>query len=269
MITSVSGLVVFPIKSFDGIAVDQVRLLRSGAIAGDRRFAVIDEEGRFVNAKRTAVIQRIRAEFAGWSVEGRFATVTLSGPEIETTRFSGDGWQAEMGTFLTETLGSTVRIVEDVSTGFPDDLDSPGPTLVTTATLAAVSAWFGLTLEETARRFRTNVVISADEAFTEDRWLGPEGAVQIVRIGDVPLIAVNPCQRCVVPTRDSRTGDVLTGFQKAFAERRESSLPEGVVRKRFTHYYRLAINTRPVAGFAGGVVALGDELCSVSWNSGL
>jgi uncharacterized protein YcbX len=264
----VESLVVYPIKSLDGVGVDVVRLLPSGAIAGDRRFALVDAEGRFVNGKRMAVLQRVRAEFHGWSAEGSFAAVTVSGPDLETRRFEGIAWGEELAEHLAGLVGMPVRVIENCETGFPDDLESPGPTLISKATLATVGEWFGLSVEETARRFRTNVVVTALEAFAEDRWFGPAGSARVVTIGEVPLVVVNPCQRCVVPSRDSRTGEVLSGFQKEFARRREASLPEDVVRERFNHFYRLAINTRPLPGYTGGSIRVGDAVCRLPGREG-
>ena len=39
------------------------------------------------------------------------------------------------------------------------------------------------------------------------------------QIGDVHWLGVNPCQRCVVPTRDSTSGELTAGFQKVVRQR--------------------------------------------------
>lgn len=258
---SVATLTVFPIKSLDGVAVPSVRLLPSGAITGDRRFAFVDADGRFINAKRTAAMHRLRAEFEDFFVEdGLFSAVTLTSPDGVRLRFAGTNWKEDAEPYLSRYFGREVRVVENVETGFPDDLESPGPTLLSTATIATVADWFGLSTEETTRRFRANIVVAATEPFAEDRLFGPAGSAPVIQVGAVPLVAVNPCQRCVVPTRDSTTGDVLTGFQKEFAQRREAALPARVSRERFNHYYRLAVNTRPLPGFAGGMIRQGDAV---------
>ncbi len=257
---SVATLTVVPSKSLDGVTVPSVRLLPSGAIAGDRRFALVDAEGRFVNGKRTPAIHRLRAEFDGLSLDGQFSAVTLTGPDGARRRFAGETWSADVVPYLSDYFDMAVRVIENAVTGFPDDLDSPGPTLLSTATIATVAEWFGLSVEETTRRFRANVVLTAAEPFAEDLLFGTAGAAPVLRIGAVRLIAVNPCQRCVVPTRDSRTGDVLAGFQKEFARLRQASLPEAVARDRFNHFYRLAVNTRPLPEFSGGEIHTGDAV---------
>ena len=61
---------------------------------------------------------------------------------------------------------------------------------------------------------------------------------------DVVLEGINPCQRCIVPTRDSRTGEPSPDFAQIFRARRAETLPPWANRARFNHFYRLAVNTR-------------------------
>ena len=73
------------------------------------------------------------------------------------------------------------------------------------------------------------------------------------------LEAVNPCARCAVPGRDSRTGLVENSeFAKVFAEKRRKSLPEWAEPARFDHFYRLAVNTRIPPSEDGKKIAVGD-----------
>jgi len=78
------------------------------------------------------------------------------------------------------------------------------------------------------------------------------------RIGDVTVLGVNPCQRCPVPSRDTSTGLADPDFQRRFAAKREATLPPWVVKTRFNHYYRLAVNTRIPPSEAGKVLRPGD-----------
>ena len=56
-------IVIYPIKSLDGKIVDQAKISPGGALAFDRRWAIVDADGKIVNAKRTAKIQQIRSQF--------------------------------------------------------------------------------------------------------------------------------------------------------------------------------------------------------------
>jgi uncharacterized protein YcbX len=54
---------LYPVKSLAGIAVPKVSVLASGALAGDRAYALFDQQDRFVNAKRYAQIHQVRSRF--------------------------------------------------------------------------------------------------------------------------------------------------------------------------------------------------------------
>ena len=62
--------------------------------------------------------------------------------------------------------------------------------------------------------------------------------------GAVTLLGINPCQRCIVPTRNSLDGNGDRGFQQQFVKARQAQLPYWVNRERFNHFYKLAVNTR-------------------------
>jgi len=74
--------------------------------------------------------------------------------------------------------------------------------------------------------------------------------------------AINPCARCVVPSRDARTGEAMPGFQKRFAELRQEHLPAGTSTAPFNHFYRFTVNTRIAATQAGKIIRVGNP----SWG---
>jgi uncharacterized protein len=59
-----SKILVYPIKSLDGVEVSQAQILEGGALANDREFAMFDEAGKYVNAKRTEKIHGLRSRSA-------------------------------------------------------------------------------------------------------------------------------------------------------------------------------------------------------------
>lgn len=245
-------ITIYPIKSLDGVDVESARLLSSGALEHDRQFAIVDAAGKFVNGKRTAAIHAIRAEY-----DLAALTVRLGG----AAEFSLREQQEEIAAWLSAALGLACMLVENTIVGFPDDVDAPGPTLISTSTLAAVTSWFpGFTLEETRRRFRTNLELAADAPFWEDQLVGDAGDEPAFQIGEAQFHGVNPCQRCVVPTRDTITGALTTGFQKTFAALREQHLPAWAPRGRFNHFYRLAVNTRLAPGQSRRQLRLGETV---------
>ncbi|MGB5709435.1 MAG: MOSC N-terminal beta barrel domain-containing protein, partial [Waterburya sp.] len=52
----VARLLVYPIKSLDRVDCDRVTILESGALEGDRSWAIFDPQGNFVNVKRNPKI---------------------------------------------------------------------------------------------------------------------------------------------------------------------------------------------------------------------
>lgn len=247
-------ILIYPLKSFDPVAVPESAVLPGGALQDDRRYAFFDEAGKVVNGKRSALVHRLRTEF------------DLGGPGV-TVRdgdagrtFHCDRDRAALAAYVGEKLGLPVRLDEDHVTGFPDDLDAPGPTVISTATLAAVADWFpGLGVDEVRRRFRANLEVDGVEPFWEDRLYTTAGRAVRFRAGGVVFEGTNPCQRCVVPSRDSADGTVWPKFGPTFSRLREGTLPAWADRSRFNHFYRLAVNTRP-ADSAGGRLRVGDDI---------
>jgi uncharacterized protein YcbX len=118
-----------------------------------------------------------------------------------------------------------------------------------------VGEWFGLTVDEARRRFRANVEFDGVEAFWEDQLYGSR-----FQVGDLIVDAINPCQRCVVPSRDALTGSQDVGFQKRFAELRKAEITASAKTELFTHYYRFAVNTRMARSEAGKMIRIGDAV---------
>ncbi len=246
-----SQISIFPIKSLDRLDLQSAELLPSGALKGDREFAIFDEDDRVVNGKRTAKVHGIRSQY-DWQTR----SVTLSADGLGVEIFHLDDDRSKIESWLSDFLGFKVHLKQDLVMGFPDDPASPGPTVISTQTIAMVASWYeGMTLGEMRSRLRTNLELDTAEAFWEDRLFGATDEVREFSIGAVMFQGVNPCQRCIVPTRDSISGEATSGFQKIFLKNRSATLPEAVDRSRFNHFYRLAVNTRSIDG---GIVTVGD-----------
>ena len=251
-----SSIRIYPIKSLDSLEVESATLTAAGGLLGDRQFALFDREGKFVNSKRTDRLHPLRTSYAPDLSWARFASTAGT----ETFSLADD--RSRLADYLSTLFGKHVELREQVEGGFPDDTDAPGPTVISTATLAAVAGWFpGLSLENVRDRFRTNLELAVPEPFWEDRLYATAGSVVRFRVGSVMLGGTNPCQRCVVPSRDPQTGDVWPRFTPQFAALRERHLPPWAERSRFNHFYRLAVNTRLVeAASAGQRLTVGDTV---------
>lgn len=247
---------VYPIKSLDGVALAQATVLPSGALQGDREFAIVDEQGRLVNGKRTPAMHQIRAHFA---LDQRCVSLRQQG-DTAGTEFHLDRDRDGIARWLSVYFGFPVQLVQNQTQGYPDDSVSPGPTVISTATLKTLTTWFpGLNLENLRQRFRSNLELGDSEPFWEDRLYGPDPQHPVAfHIGAVPFLGINPCQRCIVPTRTPNTGDTYPHFQRLFASQRQQSLPAWVNPAQFNHFYRLAVNTQVSPPAIARTIHVGD-----------
>jgi uncharacterized protein YcbX len=254
---SVRTITVYPIKSLDGIVVPAARILSGGALERDREFALLDENGKFINGKRDARIHRIRADY---DLERLIVSLRVV-EDSQAVAFHLVEQRKELERWFGDFLGGPVFIRRNQETGFPDDLESPGPTIVGSATLQEVGSWFGISDPvEVRRRFRPTIELATEEPFWEDRLFGISADTVGFQVGDVSIRGVNPCQRCVVPSRHPSTGGVIPDFQAVFIERREAKLPSWAEQSRFNHYYRLSVNTRIPPTEVGKWIRVGDAV---------
>jgi uncharacterized protein len=265
---TLTQMIVYPIKSLDGKIVTQSKISSGGALEFDRRWAIVDENGKVVNAKRTAKIQQLRSQFDFADPDRRLKISLQAGNNPTIYTFCLTTELSELALWLSGFFGFPVSLIENAIVGFPDDLNAYGPTIVSTATLEKVCEWFPeLSLVEVQRRFRTNLEISDVPAFWEDRLFGSPGTVAKFQLGNIQLNGINPCQRCIVPTRNALTGEISPKFQQIFSQQRQQMLMakvndwSGLI--RFNHFYRLAVNTQIPLIEAGKFLNTGDLLSSI------
>ena len=285
-------ITIYPVKSLDGVDVAEARVLPSGALEHDRRWQLTDMEGRVLNAKRSPLFHAIRAEF---DLDARLVTLAIDPlataargiPGVERLAgLAADTFPLVPGpdgpcAWLAEAFGIGVLLLERPDGGFPDDREAAGPTVISTATLVEVARWFRLDVDECRRRFRANLEIGGCDAFWEDSLASPARPElqpplldlppdlladpyadlpppepRAFSIGEVRFQATNVCRRCVVPSRDSRTGAVTEQFRDVFETWRGHTLPAGVDAAGWSHLYRLGVNTTPVV--AAGQCLVGN-----------
>lgn len=254
-------IVIYPIKSLDGKAVDRARISTGGALEFDRRWAIVDTNGRIVNAKRTSKIQQIRSRFDFGIGEDRLSVSLSTADNPSSQAFCLFTELDQVVNWLSEFFSFPVSLIENTAIGFPDDSVAYGPTIISTATLSTVCEWFPeFDLAEIRRRFRTNLELSDVPAFWEDQLFGDIGKVIDFQLGDLQFQGINPCQRCIVPTRNSLTGDTTDKFQQIFSQRRQQTISSKTSLSRFNHYYRLSVNTQILESESAKFLNVGDLL---------
>lgn len=253
----VTRIVLHPIKALDGVSVSSARISAGGTLEHDRDFALFDPNGRFVNGKANPDVHRLRSLF---DFETRCVTLSRQGSEVKHDFHVNRDRQA-LESWLGDFFGFPVRFEYQPPRGFPDDPDAFGPTVISQATLAAIGNWYPeLDFDNVRLRFRANIEIDGVSAFWEDRLFDAPGTVVDFTIGPVRFEGINPCQRCVVPSRNPRSGEVYPGFQKIFAAKRQETLPAWTTRSHFNHFYRISVNTRIAASEQGKEIRVGDEI---------
>jgi uncharacterized protein YcbX len=162
---------------------------------------------------------------------------TLTAPD--GTAFRWD--DPDLPAALSDDLGRAITLRRDLA--LMQDLGDS--ILVTTqATLAAVARALGRELD--LRRFRTNIHVVLDDAtapYAEEGWEGRR-----LRVGDVVLDLLHPCERCVIPTRDPDT------------QVKDPNILKWLTRE---HRGLFGINARVGGGDIRGTVRVGDQVALV------
>ena len=256
----VDRLRVYPVKSLDPYEPDAAAVRPAGGLTHDREFALVDGDGDYVNGKNERRIHRLRSSFEPPGV----VTLHPTGDPDGAVTFDLDtaAGRSDATDWLTDFFGYPVSIERDERGGFPDDTHAAGPTVVSTATIETVADWFDLSTESMRRRLRANVEVGGVPAFWEDRLYPADSRDRVVRftVGDATFEGVNPCQRCVVPSRDPDTGEEIEAFTERFVERRAATKPDWAGEAWFDHEFRLMVNTRVPEPTVGERVAVDDPV---------
>lgn len=181
----------YPVKSLGGERLASATVEARGLV-GDRRWAVVDADGKLGSGKSTRRFRTIDGLLHLAASTGPGGVPEVTGP---FGRLRAD--DPALASALHAHLGADVHLSVETEVRHHDD----GPVhLVTTAGLRWLAAQLGTEepLEDLARRFRPNLVVDADgDASVEDDW--PAGTE--LEIGDeVRLRITKPTVRCVMTT---------------------------------------------------------------------
>ena len=221
----ITGLRLFPVKSFGGVDLAESVVTPLG-LDGDRRWAVLDSDGRTLTSPERAVLFGVRAEPTATGVRltrgDHTQHVETPGPDapmVPTSLSRVDRLRAAdpaASRWLSEVIGREVVLVhqgDDLARsvspghgGLPGDRLSLADTnplhLVSVSSVDRLRDWVAesqgeewLPREEAVARFRPNLVVDGDEPFAEDTW-------QRVRIGAATYRLGELCDRCVMTTVD-------------------------------------------------------------------
>lgn len=211
---------IHPVKSLAGFRVPEATVEDRG-LRHDRRFMVVDPEGRFLTQRELPSMARLRAELddgALWLVgpEGQSLEVPLDGgaDEREVVVWGDRVASVDLGEaaadFLRAQLGVEARLVRmpaatrrpvDPAYARPGDLVSFADgfpfLLVNEASLAALNERLAEPVD--VRRFRPNLVVDGAPPFAEDDF-------GELAIGPVVFHARKGCGRCQIVNVDPDRG---------------------------------------------------------------
>ena len=221
---------VAPVKALGLVHPDEV-LLELDGVADNRRFHVVDEEGRRYNQLRNGRLVQIRPEYdsAGARLrlafpDGTVADGTVGHAEAITVDFYGrpvpghvvDGpWSAA----LSRWAGRPLRLVES-EPGLAVDRGRGQVSLVSEESLAELARESGQEAVD-GRRFRMLFEIAGVEAQKEDEWLGRR-----IRIGDSVVRVRGDVGRCAITTQNPETGEPDLDTLRAIGSYRPRTDPE-------------------------------------------
>jgi uncharacterized protein len=215
-------ITVYPIKSARGIPVEQWELDEFG-LTLDRRWMVVDAAAQFISQRdypRMALVVPSLRDGRLWLDAPGMPTLELPVHPSSTvfTRVTiwkdtcEAAWAGEAAArWFSELLGCAASLVHMPAQTMREAnlVYAPSGTrvsfadaypilLISEESLADLNGRLNVPLP--MNRFRPNLVVAGCEPYEEDRW-------REVRIGDVSLQVVKPCDRCVIPTTDQDTAE--------------------------------------------------------------
>lgn len=236
----VEGLNIHPLKSGRAIPVESATIRLDGLV-GDRRYMVVEPDGRFITQRELQALARVEATAVGESLhlemEGRQLFASFEPDDrLDVTIWDSPVSAAVADEAVNETLSDwfarAVKLVHMDSLAVraegEDWAGSPAPVgfadgfpvlVTTTGSLADLNRTLAAKGQEPVGmdRFRTNILVTCDEPWAEDLW-------EAIEINGVAFDFVKPCARCIMTTQDQMTGERIGGNPiQGLAEKRMSA----------------------------------------------
>lgn len=238
MTATLSAIHIFPIKSCAALSPAHIAVEPRG-LAGDRRWMIVDGNGKFVTGRLYARLPLLRATPLpqGLRLEAPdMPALEIGLPAADAPRLPVEVWKSQVDAVRADTaadawisrfLGHDLRLVHmdaaahravSADHGQPGDevsfADGYPQLLISAAALEALNQ--KLAQPVSMLNFRPNLVVAGTAAHAEDEW-------KRIRIGSVEFDLVKPCTRCVFTTVDPVRGErrddgeplkTLTGYRR-------------------------------------------------------
>ena len=208
---TVSRLSIAPVKGMALVHPEEIPLEFFG-VAANRRFFVVDEDGRRYGQIRNGKLVRIRPEYdettgaltlrfpGGTAVDG----VPQLGEAIVTDFYGrpvrGRVVEGQWSEAISRFAGRSLRLVRSDEPGAGVDRGLGPVTMLSDASLDALAARVGVDGVD-GRRFRMLIGVAGCEPHEEDAWLGRR-----VRVGEAVVRLHEQVARCAITTQNPESG---------------------------------------------------------------
>ena len=212
---------IYPLKSARGVVLASAQLTARG-LEGDRRWMLIDPQGKFITARQLPQLVLIDAQTTAAGLRLQVAgqtAIQVPTPTRERAKVMVTIWQspcpariadAAANDWISRVIGHPARLVyldDDCLRGVAPAWSEPGDQvsfadgfpllLIGSASLDELNR--RLPQAVTMARFRPNLVVQTALPFIEDSW-------RQIALGGVRLAVSKPCTRCVLTTVDPESG---------------------------------------------------------------
>lgn len=229
----ISELNIYPVKSLQGITLQQAELTEQG-IKWDRFWMIVNEDGQFATQRHLAQMAQIQTEISDEHLilshpdhEPLLVPLSYKGEQVrQATVWKSDCKVLDEGSearaWLTKVIGlwrdqelSLVRMATDFSRAVSEKHTDGAPNstffadgypylVCNTESLCELNQLLQQKSEASIpmSRFRGNIIVKTDTAFIEHK------AEHLVLASQHKLHLCHPCQRCKVTSIDQTSGEV-------------------------------------------------------------
>ena len=233
---TVSELVIYPLKSAGGIALETLSIADRGPV-NDRRWMLVNTDNEFITQRQYPRMCFIETLL---NISGDLILNAngVDGIQIQLpvdydqrcVQVWGDSVDAldcgdEAAAWISDFLGvncrlvympdSARRMVDQVYAGNDEIVsfsDGFPLLLVSQASLDDLNSRLNKPI--LMNRFRPNIVVQGCDAYAEDQW-------QTIRLGELEFEVVKPCSRCVIPSIDPESGEKQAEVLRVLAKYRQ------------------------------------------------
>lgn len=249
-----SKIRIYPIKSLDPVELTSVKIgVRS--LSGDRRYAMLNQFGSFINGKATGLVNQLQASFDD---QLEYVSFNKRGVD-EKTVFNLNTETDKIESFLSLFFNNKVSFIKNENGRLMDIPDDSSVTVVAYETLQHLSDTLEDTLDTFRLRFRANLEISNVPAYWEEKLAVEESNIGVpFLIGDVKMIGKNLRARCNVPPRNPFTGDTDKTFIKRLIHSRQNNIPTWSHVQKLESLYHLSVDIFIPDTETGKQIQIGD-----------